>query len=94
MGTRLNCFDASNSPSWLEPELELAMMIGGNASAGVFDICLSSSTNCSSCLSDLSIERRKMEGSSVAIGVFASRACAADTFDTSTCVDIFVMQLS
>ena len=60
------------------------MMIGGRASAGVFDICLSSSTNCSSCLSDFSIERRKIEGSSEAFGVFASRACAADTFDTST----------
>ena len=67
------------------------MMIGGSASAGVFDICLSSSTNCSSCLSDFSIERRKIEGSSVAIGVFASRACAADTFDTSTCVVVFVV---
>ena len=65
------------------------MMIGGNASAGVFDICRRSSTNCSSCLSDFSIERRKIEGSSEAIGVFASRACAADTFDTSTWVVIF-----
>ena len=65
------------------------MMIGGSASAGVFDICRSSSTSCSSCLSDFSIERRKSEGSSMAIGVFASRACAADTFDTSTWVVIF-----
>ena len=64
------------------------MMIGGSASAGVFDICRSSSTSCSSCLSDFSIERRKSEGSSIAIGVFASRACAADTFDTSTWVAI------
>ena len=68
------------------------MMIGGRASAGVFDICRSSSTNCSSCRSDFSIERRKIEVSSlVTIGVFASRACAAETFDTSTWAVIFVV---
>ena len=60
------------------------MMIGGNAIAGVFDICRSSSTNCSSCRSDFSIERRKIEVSSEVTGVFASRAWAAETFDTST----------
>ena len=50
------------------------MMVGGKTIAGVFDIFLRSSTNCSNCLSDLSIERRKTEVSSVLGRVFASWA--------------------